>query len=132
MQPFLRHLAPLACGLLLALPPGWCCLLQPCPARAAAPAPADPGPQCPCCSHPIPPPEAPAPVPPPRCPCADRDATKSGTVKPPALLPGDGLAAAPTSAPDLQPSTAPGESLAGPNLALPSVSLHILHCVWLC
>jgi hypothetical protein len=132
MRRFLLHLLPLACGLLLALPPGWCCLLGPCPARAA-PAPAEPsdGAQCPCCCHPNPRPEPARPAPPLRCPCADRDATTPDVLKPPTLLSGDGLAALPAGA-DLELTASHDAPVthAGP-LSL-SAPLNVLHCVWLC
>jgi hypothetical protein len=135
MRPFLLRLASLTCGLLLALPPGWCCLWLPGPARAVAAstdAPAEPC--CPCCCHPAQPTELPppAPAPVPRCPCADRDATTPEAVKPPALQAGADPGAPVPAAADLSPSAAPGGSLPALSLALSSAPLNVLHCVWLC
>lgn len=133
MRPFLLRLASLACGLLLALPPGWCCLWLPGPARAsAAPTEVPAGPCCPCCNHPAQPAEPAAPAPPQRCPCADREATTPEAVKPPALQAGDSLATPVPAADDLAPSAAPGGLVPASSLALPSAPLNVLHCVWLC
>ncbi len=134
MRPFLLRLASLTCGLVLALPPGWCCLWLPEPAHAAAAPSEAPAKPCrPCCGHSVQPaePAAPAPVPPPPCPCADRNATTPEAVKPPALLPGDGLAAT-LPALDLTPSAAPEHLVPDLSLAPPSTPLNVLHCVWLC
>jgi hypothetical protein len=73
---WLRSLA-LAAGLLLALPPGWCCILPVLTARATASPTTERGACCPCCVEPpkgragdeTPPPE------PVRCPCDDRAGT---------------------------------------------------------
>jgi hypothetical protein len=131
MGHFLLRLAALACGLLLALPPGWCCLWLPQPARASAPPPV--APQCPCC-HPVTPAELPteAPAPSGRCPCADREATTPEAVKAPALQAGDCLAAVPAAGADLEASAAPHGLPSPAGYALPSAPLHVLHCVWLC
>ena len=130
----LRSLA-FACSLLLALPPGWCCLWLPGPARAAAaPTEAPAEPCCPCCNHPVPPTEseAPAPAPPQRCPCADRETTTPEAVKPPALLAGDHLGTPIPCADDLAPSAAPGGLVPASSLAPSSAPLNVLHCGWLC
>lgn len=130
MRPFLLRLASLACGLVLVLPPGLCCLWLHGPTRTAE-APAKP--RCPCCDPPATPtdPEARAPVPPPPCPCADRAATPPAAVKPPAVLVCRGLAAALPAA-DLAPAAAPDRPEAALSLPLPSAPLNVLHCVWLC
>jgi hypothetical protein len=134
MQTVLLRLASLACGLVLTLPPGWCCWWLPGPARAAAaPAEAPAEPCCPCCCHPAQPtePATPAPAPPRRCPCADRAATTPQAVKPPALQAGDGPAAVVPAA-DLAPSAAPNVLFGAASPSLPSAPLNVLHCVWLC
>jgi hypothetical protein len=134
MRPFLLRLASLACGLVLTLPPGWCCLWLPRPAHAAAPADAPAESPCPCCPHPAQPdePATPAPARPQRCPCADRDATTPEPLKVPAPQAGDGLATAWPAAADLSPSPALAGSLPALSLALTSAPLNLLHCVWLC
>jgi hypothetical protein len=116
-------------ALLLALPPGWCCLL---PARPTAPAPEDALPCCPLCRH-----EAQQPASPPEA-CPNPPAGGCSCQSDPATPP-----QAKTAAPDL--SVAPdfasaGEALAptgiGPALAvLPSFAsppLQVLLCVWRC
>jgi hypothetical protein len=132
MRTSLLRLASLACGLLLALPPGWCCLWMPGPACAAA-APAEAEPCCPCCCHPAQPtePATPAPAPPQRCPCADREATAPEAVKPPALQAGADLGA-PVPVPALAPSAVQECLLPASSLTSSSAPLNVLHCVWLC
>ncbi len=144
MRPLLLRLLVLACGLLLALPPGWCCLLPLCPAaQHAAPVTAPAGPcepeeTCCCCgagARPVPPPASPTPAPIPAtcCPgCADRDVTAPDAVKPPVVSPD----AAPVAALPAGPHLLSGASSAGPAADLGplchSTPLHVLHCVWLC
>jgi hypothetical protein len=134
MRSFLLRLASLTCGLLLTLPPGWCCMWLPGPARAAAPEQSPAEPCCPCCCHPAQPtePASPAPAPAPRCPCADRDATTPEAVKPPALQPGADLGAPAPAAAGPAPSAAPDGLPTGLRFALSSAPLNVLHCVWLC
>jgi hypothetical protein len=129
-RPF-RVLA-LVCGLVLALPPGWCCLLAAPKAPVRAAAPTCDGCCC-CCRVAHPPADPPAP---PRgpfakgCCCADRNATKPAG---PEMI-------APCPAPDLlavPPAAAPAPAHLGPVLVADRPDLHsppanLLHCVWLC
>ena len=116
----------LASSLLLVLPPGWCCLLP----RAAAPKNELP-PCCrPCCdgakhSEPV----TPAPLPPGRCPCSDRQSIAPDVAKLVLAVP---FLTAPAPALDLAVSPVAVDDLllaSGPSLDL---SLHLVHCVWLC
>lgn len=118
----------LCCGLLLALPPGWCCIFAIQPARKET---RKIVPHCPCCcdksQEPNPTPK-PAPHKPQRCPCADRQTTTPDSVKamPVSLTV---LAVLPVLDPTLT------ESLACTPAPLPtfvSSSPQLLHCVWLC
>jgi hypothetical protein len=134
MRPFQLRLSALACGLLLALPPGWCCLLLPCPVRAAAPAQteatADEA-QCPCCRHTVPQPQPPSDAAPPRCPQPTCCAAAPDAVKPSAPLADTALPAALPAA-DLSPCPAPTGPAAAVAPSPASTPLHVLHCVWLC
>lgn len=118
---FLRSLALLS-GLLLALPPSWCCLLPTLSAEedSSPPlccCPAPPAPACPT--------QAPSPA---LCPCGDRDLKVPDAPAPFAPdatgLPGAVFDhAAPSAAGILDVSTC---------AAAASCPLHLLHCVWLC
>jgi hypothetical protein len=129
---FTRYLV-LACSLLLALPPGWCCLLEAHTfgeigkkrLRTCA--------AC-CCkdtakgSETAPDPSAPRP---PRCPCDDRNSTSPDS----AAGKSAGAAVLPIAfgAAGLRPLTPVGDGL--PLLSFPAgldTSLHLLHCIWLC
>ncbi len=130
---FLRSLM-LGCGLLLALPPGWCCTFA---FRAPKPdtpkaAPEDTPGCCPCCAKkaakpaqtPTPAPKAPA-----RCPCSDRQLVAPDAPK---VFAGDLGLVVPSPVADLftfWPGVRSAVGHRGP--AAPS-SCHILNCVWLC
>jgi len=119
------RLACLGCGLLLALPPAWCCYALPCSAAPkAAPKPA------PCCHQK----QAPTPAPcrpqsPAHCPLCDQH-----TVAPPGpeksgagpALPSPVVAAVveiPRAGPAAPAAAIPPD---------PSRPLHLLQCLWLC
>jgi hypothetical protein len=113
----------LACGLLLALPPAWCCWTpQPAPAAQPESAPAS------CCHKETAPKPAPA-APPAQCPCYDRQTVApAGSVKvaadlSPALSPVVAVADSPRAGPP---------AAAAPIAPPPSRPLHLLRCVWLC
>jgi hypothetical protein len=131
LSSFLHHLL-LACGLLLALPPGWCCMLQlPKAEEQARPAAPKSVPCC-CCkkgAKPASPTPAPPPQRPARCPCADRHSTAPDAPK---VIGCDLSCVAPLPTTDLAPSgTAAGHPVVF--RALPSeTSPHLLNCVWLC
>ncbi|HZT81477.1 MAG TPA: hypothetical protein VFA26_14710 [Gemmataceae bacterium] len=126
MLTLLRGLV--ACNaLLLALPPGWCCL----PAARAESAPQPASSSC-CCEHAPPAPEQPAsPHPGKPCPrqCCHRDAT------PPAAVDKLHLDSTPAALPAVvalgcdQPGSGPDGVPVVHLLARP---LQLLHCVWLC
>jgi hypothetical protein len=124
----------LACGLLLALPPGWCCMV---PAHAVAQETrkSDDSQPRSCCGHSkeAPKPAAPegpkrAPLPFGRCPCCDRTTSTDA----PKTLGCDQALAAPL--PLIVLAASP--TLAGPILDQPvspfDHSLQLIHCVWLC
>jgi hypothetical protein len=132
MLPASLRTLMLACSLLLALPPGWCCMV-----RAGVPTPAaeKAAPHhCPCCpcqgtAKPKAPEPHPLPLPPAQCPCDGRQATAPDATK----ASGDNLTlAAPPPVIDLVPTF----SVDGDIVALPffpsHVSLQLLHRVWLC
>ncbi len=123
MNVRLIRLLCLGCGLLLALPPAWCCWTpEYAPAAPQAPAPA------PCC-HSDPAPE-PVPALPIRCPCDDRvtvspagpgkGAADLNLATPHVVANIDALRASPSA--DVRPIP---PLLSGPRL-------HLLRCVWLC
>jgi hypothetical protein len=130
---FLRSLV-LGCGLLLALPPGWCCTFA---FRAAKQETPQETPKatpccCPCCAKEAPPPDptpTPAPKAPDRCPCSDRHSTAPDALK---VIASDSGLVTPLPAIDLGLSW-PGISalVHFPSPAAPTAS-HILNCVWLC
>lgn len=130
LRPWMHYLA-LGCGCLLALPPGWCCLLQ---QLAAKPAPqaAEPAPHPSCCGAtpaPVqssPAPERPLPRYPERCACADRQATMLD----------DACAAwcdllGATSVLLVEPALALWSHASWAALP-PTASPHLWNCVWLC
>jgi hypothetical protein len=130
---FLRSLV-LGCGLLLALPPGWCCTF----ALRAAKQGISQGPPkatpccCPCCAKEAPPPAptpTPAPKTPDRCPCADRHSTAPDAPKVFASDPG---LVTPLPAIDLAPSWPGISALVGFRSPAAPTSSHVLNCVWLC
>jgi hypothetical protein len=127
------HYLSLLCGLLLALPQGWCCGFDWSMAsqtRAQAPA----ATTCSCCHVPPSPHSHPGqrPIAPPfrLCPCTYRQATLS----PSAILPVDDsgfVAILPVRPPLLRASAAIKEGI---GFALPpsAVRIHVGKCVWLC
>ena len=126
-SPLLRSLV-LGCGLLLALPAGWCCLF------ACQGAPQDQPAACTCCcgGEPGCPPARqprPAPAEPGKCPCADRDSTAPAGPK----IIGGGLSLpappAPAHVVPCRVATAGVADVDHPPLGPP---VHLLHCVWLC
>jgi hypothetical protein len=133
LSAFPRYLL-LTCGLLLALPPGWCCMV---PARGVAEdvRKRDDSPPRSCCDrgHRAPAPAAPerpkrAPLPFDQCPCFERSASTDV----PKTVGCDHALAAPLPLVDLVPSP----TVAVPTLAQPASpldsSLQLVHCVWLC
>jgi hypothetical protein len=127
MSLFFRRILVLTCGLLLALPPGWCCLLPQVGIRQPGKATAS------CCHHkdqastPTTP-KAPLPEHGPPCGCVDRDSpVPSG----PKTLPVD-LASVPAVV--LQPvfDGGAGAVVILTTAAVASPPLNVLHCVWLC
>jgi hypothetical protein len=118
MNARLIHALCLGCGLLLALPPAWCCYT---PRVTAAPT------QPTCCQKAKAPQRAPVP-PPAHCPCDDRDTISPST---------PGKIAADVSFPTPLAVVVPDAPRAGPVAAAPvrlafPQPLHILQCVWLC
>src|SRR5690348_2493816 len=113
----------LACGLLLALPPAWCCW-TPWLAPAAQPV----SPHASCCHKESAP--RPAPVAPPaQCPCYDlQTVALTGPVK---VAPDLALASSPVVAVVDSPRGGPPADAApiAPQFSRP---LHLLRCVWLC
>lgn len=126
MCRFVSYPLALLCGLILALPPGWCAAF----CRAATP-PEQAGHCSSCCPaerhEPTPAPCRQAP--PLKCCCADIDRT---TPPSPEKLPLDLSFAVPLTSLDLEGRSAAGALLeqTGPRAAAPP--LHLLHCVWLC
>jgi hypothetical protein len=122
-----RDLLVLTACVLLALPPGWCCILLPEPAQAAVMARAD---DCcrGCCAPPTPSQDAPPGRTPMKVCCCDnliplRKGAAQDTPDAPAdLLPAVEVAPAPTG----QPVSAAGKFLPPPR------ALHVLLCVWRC
>lgn len=128
---FLRFLV-LGCGLLLVLPPGWCCMFASWGRKQDAPS-ARPCRRT-CCgeenrsptSTPTP---RPAPRKPARCPCADRLSTVPDTAK---VFAGDPPIVAPLDALDLSPAQPAVDSPVGFRSPSPPSATHILNCLWLC
>jgi hypothetical protein len=128
MRLFVPRFLMLGCGLLLALPPGWCCILAIQTARQETTK------LVPCCrsccgnSNSSTPTPKPVPHKPGRCPCADRQTTAPENVK---TFHCDLSIVAPLAALD----PAPFEANAGEPAGLPPhlcSSAQLLHCVWLC
>jgi len=129
MSSLPRRPLALAFTLLLALPPGWCCLVPPPAAPRAQAPPCEPAcPSC-CCDAPG---ETPHEAPPPRQPCPYCWCADSGSAVPPSQL---------TFTPDLPPAdllplTDDGcvraEHPAPWSLTTLPPPTHLLHCVWLC
>jgi hypothetical protein len=118
----IRYLC-LGCGLVLALPPAWCCYVP----QQSMPQASEPARACCCCHHePTPQPAAPKLPPPGRCPYYDHHTTVPAK---PAIGPAFAvpvvLFASHASAVHL--SLAAVEHPRGP-----SRSVHLLQCVWLC
>lgn len=128
MRLFFPRFLMLCCGLLLALPPGWCCIFAIQPARKETTK-TTPYRRS-CCDQSTPSKSAPKPAPhkSDRCPCADRQTTAPDSVKaPPADL--SVVAVLPVLNPALTVASAAAPA-ALPTLV--SSSPHLLHCVWLC
>ena len=120
----------LGCGLLLALPPGWCCIFAFRSVKQEAPK-ASPC-CCPCCAKEAPrpaPTPAPAPKAPDRCPCADRHSTAPDAPKVFASDPGF---VAPVPVIHLAPFWLGITAPAGFCPPAAATSSHVLNCVWLC
>jgi hypothetical protein len=128
-----RHLLSLVAGVMLALPPGWCCILAPA-AAVAAERPSVPGPPacCPgCCPEPSP---AQDEQPPSRAPCTvccgDQNVPLSKRATD--YAPDATVAALPVTVAVLPgPGGAPGRIAPAWPLSPPR-ALHLLQCVWLC
>ena len=134
MHSALLRFLVLGCGLLLALPQGWCCMVRLQPAVSESKG-DDPNPCscCPYCKLPdkpsIPPIPGPKPLTPAECPCGDRASTAPDAPKVltcdislPGILPTIVLA----------PSCVQDDDLVS-QLHFPSDhSLRLLHCIWLC
>ena len=129
-SPVLRLLV-LGCGLLLALPPGWCCIFAFRSVKQEAPK-SSPCCCCPCCAEKAPrpaPTPTPAPKAPDRCPCADRHTTAPDAPK---VFVCDLGFVVHLPATDLSPSWPGVSSLVGPHSPAVPTSSHALNCVWLC
>ena len=128
MPSFGARMVVLSCGLLLALPPGWCCifatLLPTHDAPVAAPACRS------CCRQFAPSSPTPKPKPhnPERCPCADRHATTLDHVKS-APLDLSFVVVLPAVERSFLPSPMDAAAAFSPP---PSASPQLIHCVWLC
>ena len=131
---FLRSLM-LGCGLLLALPPGWCCTFafrpaKPAPAQQEAPQ-DTPG-CCPCCAKKAPRPAqtpTPAPEAPARCPCSDRQLAAPDAPK---VFAADMGLVVPVPVTDLFTFWPCGRFNVALRCPAAHSSSHILNCVWLC
>jgi hypothetical protein len=127
MNLVLRSLV-LCCGLVVALPPGWCCaiesLLKPKTTRATQSCGC-----CPKCRNKTSEPSTPMPAAPERCPCLDRDLTAPDSPLKPDLTAAHSIA---TVVPVLAfDSTQCTVAMDRPVYILP-VSSHIMNCLWLC
>jgi hypothetical protein len=128
MRTFVPKLLVLGCGLLLALPPGWCCIFAVGTARHDV---AEIAPCCrSCCDRfaPSTPTHKPAPSKPLRCPCADRQTTAPDSVKS-SIVDLNVVAVLPVDEPALHIAPLEAAIAFSP---LVSTSPQILHCVWLC
>jgi hypothetical protein len=113
----------LGCGLLLALPPAWCCYPAALP-RAPQSEPSPPA----CCQKEKAP--APSPLPlPARCPCYDRNTVASAS---PEKLAADLSLPAPLAVVGPDSPCAGSTTVAAPTALAPAPPLHVLQCVWLC
>jgi hypothetical protein len=124
MSAGLVRLLCLACGLLVALPPAWCCYN---PLRHS-PAPAEPV-HASCCHNTEAPKPAPAQPVPLRCPCYDRN-----TVAPagPTKITADLSHPVPLVLAAADDHRAGLSFDAGPVRLTLSRPLHLLQCLWLC
>ncbi len=132
MDTTVRRALLVAASLLLALPPGWCCVAPSAPAGPAQ-APArhaccHGGRKAPASRTSIPTPR-PAPLGGPSCPCFDRAPAKPA--RPGIDTTDSSLPPAPALTPALPIANAVGGT-APPSRRAPSPSLQLLHCVWLC
>lgn len=126
----------LVCGLTLALPPGWCCLLASQTTATTAPRPGT----C-CCTCPASgakeqppgsePPKSPTAPLPKHCPCTDRQTVLTAGVTPEqadgGVIP---LAIFPVL--DIRPALAGIVGRVDSDAHPPPLRLHVLHCQWLC
>ncbi len=133
MASFLVRFLTLVGSLLLALPPGWCCMLWPqAPAQETRTAASQTRPCCGQCEPegkpPAPSPGKPAPLPAGKCPCHDRDTTSPDAPKgvgPHLLAPATPLVVGP-------PPCWAGSGRHVDPPAFVSNPLRLLNCVWLC
>jgi hypothetical protein len=123
----------LACGLLLALPPGWCCMVPAWGTSQETPKSDGPQPRS-CCGHSneAPKPAAPerpnrAPLPVDQCPCCERSTSTDA----PKTVGCDQALTAPLPLIDLAAAPVAGPILDSP-VFLFDHSLRLIHCVWLC
>lgn len=128
MRGFVPRLLVLSCSLLLALPPGWCCIFAFSTTRNEN---AKTAPCCRSCCHqanPTTPTPKPVPPKPTRCPCDDRQTTAPESAK---TIHGDLFALAVLPVLDLAPTAL---TVAVPLVAsfFVSSSPQLLHCIWLC
>jgi hypothetical protein len=122
----------LACSLLLALPPGWCCLFRPAPVAAAQPSPTAKEPTC--CGHCGQRNSAPVPAPKQQqrplgeCPCTEHHFTVPNQAE---KVSTDIALVAFVIAPPALSRLDVGEDagLLPDPLVLP---LHLVHCTWRC
>lgn len=139
MHSRLMHTLALAGGLLLALPPGWCCMVGPwgsaqkAGSRAAVPASCCG--QCGSCCRtsqvpvePAGPAPPQAPLPPAKCPCGDRHATAPDGPK---VVTGDLVLLAPPTI-ESAPAWCASERIVLSPVFYSDLSLQVLHRVWLC
>jgi hypothetical protein len=132
MYLFLLRTLLLASGLLVALPPGWCCMVRSV-ASPQVPKRDTPTPKscCDCCKEPAKPqtPE-PRPLPhePGKCPCGEHHSTAPDAPKALSL---DLSLPTPSTMIDLTPFWFDGRAVS--SVVSPfDLSFRILHCVWLC
>jgi hypothetical protein len=129
MKNRLVRLLVLACSMVLALPPSWCCLL----ADKVNSVGADAAKICPCCAHrakstkkiPLPPPTR-------RCPCSDRNAIRLEISGPKTILQTDLCSPGEGTVIDLT-RTRLALGQIGFHQIFPATSpIHVLNCQWLC
>jgi hypothetical protein len=134
MVPTLVRVLALQCGMLLLLPPGWCCLLAHLTQPHATHTSAKPKPACcACCGGEHDSPSAPAPDHVPgregKCPCGERAATAPGAsvnAGPDLMLPAPGAVTGCDTAAPAGPACEPPAAYSAPP------HYHLLNCVWLC